>query len=255
MANTSKNNIRIKSNNDLSNNIKNSFRKNNKAVSIIEKPNKKDKINKLYNINNKINDIYLNNYDKKNCILNKMDNYLNRNNNKPIIYNTIGLGKARPSINTNNTNNDTKGYSSSTLSAKEIQIIKTNSKRESKGNNTIKNKNDIIIQDNENNKYSNENNKIIKNNEIKKKNISKYKDNKKLKIDSKVQNEYFNGIKNDKFSSGDNSNRKNERSMTLQSISDSKMLEIAEHYIDTKDDCLDDIGIKKVMYKKSIKNK
>ena len=250
MANTSKNNIRIKSNNDLSNNIKNSFRKNNTVISIIEKQNKKDKINKLYKISNMINDIYLNNYDKKNCILNKMDNYLNRNNNKPPIYNVIGLGKSRPSINTNNTNNDTKGYSSSTLSAKEMQFIKTNSKRGSKGNNNTKNKNDIIIQDNENNNYSNKNKRIIKSNEIKSKNISDNKDNRRLKVDSKVQNEYFNGVRR---SNGDNSNGKYERSLTLQSISDSKMLEIAEHYIDTKDDCLDDIGIKKIIYKKPLK--
>ena len=31
------------------------------------------------------------------------------------------------------------------------------------------------------------------------------------------------------------------------------MLEIAEYYIDTKDDCLDDIGIKKIIYKKPLK--
>ena len=72
----------------------------------------------------------------------------------------------------------------------------------------------------------------------------------KLKINSEIINNYINNKENDE----DNDNLKLDNSMTLQTISDSKMLDLAEHYIDTKDDCLDDIGIKKIIYKKPIKN-
>ena len=44
--------------------------------------------------------------------------------------------------------------------------------------------------------------------------------------------------------------------MTLQSLSDSKMMELAENFIDKKikDDLLDDIGIKKILVFNNSKN-
>lgn len=41
--------------------------------------------------------------------------------------------------------------------------------------------------------------------------------------------------------------------MSLQSLSDSKMLVLAEHYINNMDDCLNDIGIKKILFQKKLK--
>ncbi len=39
--------------------------------------------------------------------------------------------------------------------------------------------------------------------------------------------------------------------MTLQSLSDSKMLELAEYYVNSSNDCLEDIGFKKIVFKKN----
>lgn len=155
------------------------------------------------------------------------------------------------------------------MSAKDI---KTNSKRESKNNISIQNKNEPIPKNVDSNKNNNKN--IIINNS--KPNIRKYindyniksdkeninklnkmnyninKDFEGLKITSKVSEEYF---KNQKKQRNNDATNKNERSMTLQSLSDSKMLELAEHYINNyKDDILNDIGIKKIVFKKSKAN-
>jgi len=252
LTKTNKNIKEIKTKNDLNINIKESFRKKNTAISIIDKNNEAGK-NKVYNLNNnKINNIYLNNYDAKYYIKN---NYSNSKNikNKLLSSNAYIYGKT--SINTNNTNNETKGYSSSTLSVKDIRIIKTNSRRESKNNNSIQNNNEIV-NENKNSIGANyisdyKNIKIIKKKQLKFNNNNLEKqDLDKLKINSEIINNYINNKENDE----DNDNLKLDNSMTLQTISDSKMLDLAEHYIDTKDDCLDDIGIKKIIYKKPIKN-
>ena len=280
---TNKNNCnKVKSSNESNNNmnnnknshIKNSnSKKNNIGITNLGNSKRKTNIRNIYHLNNKINSIYSNNYDKKNnYTINKINHILNdynksKNNSKS---NNNSYAKIiRPSINTNNTNNDTKGYSSSTLSAKDI---KTNSKRESKNNISIQNKNEPIPKNVDSNKNNNKN--IIINNS--KPNIRKYindyniksdkeninklnkmnyninKDFEGLKITSKVSEEYF---KNQKKQRNNDATNKNERSMTLQSLSDSKMLELAEHYINNyKDDILNDIGIKKIVFKKSKAN-
>ena len=273
-SNESNNNM----NNNKNSNTKNSNSKsNNIGIAILDNSKRKTNIRNIYHLNNKINSIYSNNYDKKNnYIINKINHILNDNNkskNNSKSNNNSYAKIIRPSINTNNTNNDTKGYSSSTLSAKDI---KTNSKRESKNNISIQNKNENISKniDSNSNKNNNNNKNIIinnnkpnirkyindYNNKSDKENINKFnklnyninKDFEGLKIKSKVSEEYF---KNQKKQRNNDSTNKNERSMTLQSLSDSKMLELAEHYINNyKDDVLNDIGIKKIVFKKSKAN-
>ena len=254
MTKTNKNIKEIKTKNDLNINIKESFRKKNTAISIIDKNNEAGK-NKVYNLNNnKINNIYLNDYDAKYYIKN---NYSNSKNIKKKLLSSNAYIYGKTSINTNNTNNETKGYSSSTLSVKDIRIIKTNSRRESKNNNSIQNNNDIINENKNINSIGANYISDYKNIKINKKKQLKFNNNNlekqdldKLKINSEIINNYINNKENDE----DNDNLKLDNSMTLQTISDSKMLDLAEHYIDTKDDCLDDIGIKKIIYKKPIKN-
>ena len=252
MLNTSKNNIKFKSKNDLLKDYKTSIKKNNNVISVIEKPKSKINKNKLYHLNNNINSIYSNDYNKKNIITNKESNE-NIKSKTILNNNTYSIGKIKPSINTINTNNDTKGYSSSTLSAKEIQFIKSNSKRESKE--SLSNKNISEYKKSSKklvNDCKNKNKKINKKNELNYNSIYENKIFKNLKINSKVESICFK--EKEKINNVDDSILKHDKSMTLQTISDSKMLELAEHYIDSKDDCLDDIGIKKILFKKPLKD-
>ena len=50
-----------------------------------------------------------------------------------------------------------------------------------------------------------------------------------------------------------NKNVKSEKSMTLQSLSDSKMLELAEHYINNGDDSFEVLDLKFLELKKNMK--
>ena len=110
------------------------------------------------------------------------------------------MKQKKKQMNSLNINNETKGCSASTLSIRDIQNIKSNSKRES------------------NSDMSN-----LPTN-YKTQSITKKK---------KIHNE---------------TNQKKEN-MTLQSLSDSKMMELAEFFLDKKekDDLLDDISIKKIL--------
>ena len=269
-SNTNKNidNNKLNSNNYLNDNSKTSIKNNNVGIFILEKSNSKANIKNTYYLNNRINEIYSNNYDKNKYIINKLNytknekNNKNNKNSKPK-SNKISYTKiSRPSINTNNTNNETKGYSTSTLSVKEN---KTNSKRESKNNISIQNKIENFskyIPDNKNNINNSNLRKYINNFKIRNdnkniNNINKTNYNNKihnkddnLKVTSKVAEECFNNYKKKK----NEYIIKNEKSMTLQSLSDSKMLELAEHYINNKDDYFEDIGIKKVIFKKKNNN-
>ena len=51
----------------------------------------------------------------------------------------------------------------------------------------------------------------------------------------------------------DNSSRKDEKYLTLQSISDSKMLELADHYINNDEDSLEQMDIKIIELRKKFK--
>ena len=247
-TNTSKKKLSAKSNNDLINNNKIIIiKKDNTGISHIKKQDNQIDISKLYQLHNNMNNIYSNNY--KNNVKDSNENIIK---NKIINKNAYSIGKMRPSINTINTNNDTKGYSSSTLSAKDIQFLKTNSKRGSKcsfNQNISEYKNNTKQIGNDFKNIS----KIIKRNELKYNSKSENNNYENLEINSKVENICLK--EKEKRVDIEDSIKKIDKSMTLQSISDSKMLELAEHYIDTKDDCLEDIGIKKVLFKKPIRSK
>ena len=85
-------------------------------------------------------------------------------------------------------------------------------------------------------------------------------ENKKYEVDSNVVNECYinkdnimNNNKNMKLFMNGSNNNKNEN-MTLQSLSDSKMMELAEHYINNDEDSLDQLDLRLIQFKKNIKN-
>lgn len=158
---------------------------------VIQVP-KKIKANQKFYLNEKINKIYLNNFSKSNYKKNEIIN------SRKI---QLIKQKQKQRLNTLNTNNETKGCSASTLSTRDIQNIRTNSKRDNNSN------------------------------------ISNYTINYKTKsIMRKNKVNKFNYVRN-------------ENNMTLQSLSDSKLLDLAEHFIDNKDkdEFLDDVVIKKMI--------
>ena len=260
----------------MNNNSKTRVNKNNKGLYFIDKSNSKTNIKNIYYLNKSINKINKSNNEKNNYKISKINYNTSEKNNKKknskSKFNNISYKKIiKASFNSNNTNNDTKGFSSSILSTKEN---KTNSKRYYNQNINIQNKREHWknIPDNRNkntinrtnirlftNDYNiNKNDKKINNENIDKSNKTSnnnnfviIKDKNNLKMTSKVVEDCFNNCKKQK---NKESEIKVEKSMSLQSLSDSKMLDLAEHYINSKDDCLDDIGIKKILFKKKSKN-
>ena len=112
---------------NLMNNIPTrTYRKTNTTLNLLEKKSpKRTKINKIYYLNDKIDNIYLNNYTTKNFGIES--NITNKRRSKKM--NEL---KRAYSL---NTNNETRGYSASNSSAKEIQYNKTNSKKDSNRSN------------------------------------------------------------------------------------------------------------------------
>ena len=195
--------------------------------------------------------------------------------------------------NTNfNTNNETKGCSISSFSlypnpnksSKENQSIKNNSlgeysnstknikngiqynnlyKQNISDKKKIKTKNKQKIR-----KYINSINTTVKIDNIikKKRNDLKYYSyysneketkNNNLEIDSNVANECYinlnNGTQSTKKTNYDNSSKKDDKNMTLQSLSDSKMFELAEHYINNDEDSFEQMDIKLIELRKILK--
>ena len=195
--------------------------------------------------------------------------------------------------NTNfNTNNETKGCSISSFSlypnpnksSKENQSIKNNSlgeysnstknikngiqynnlyKQNISDKKKIKTKNKQKIR-----KYINSINTTVKIDNIikKKRNDLKYYSyysneketkNNNLEIDSNVANECYinlnNGTQSTKKNNYDNSSKKDDKNMTLQSLSDSKMFELAEHYINNDEDSFEQMDIKLIELRKILK--
>ena len=191
---------------NLMNNIPRTCHKANTTLNLLEKKSqKKTKINKLYYLNDKIDKIYLNNYTTKNCGFESTIS----NKRKPKKINELKR------INSLNINNETRGYSASNSSAKEIQYNKTNSKKDSYRSNT-----------------SNFTTLYKSRSTVNKRNFNKKNNNKNI-------------------------NQKNETHTTLQSMSDSKFLEMAEYFINKKDkdDFLNDICYKKFAFYKNNSNK
>ena len=229
---------------------------------------------------------------KKEKLIKSSNNSFRKKNNN-IKGNLYDLTYKKESIkqmsNTNfNTNNDTKGASISsfslyqTKSPKDNQSIKNSSRHSSIDNSKRNNPNinlskqtnlkrNSIKKNNKQNirKYINSINTNMDNVVQNEKNGLKYycyypdeKENRikksKLKIDSKVVNEcYLNinnyNINNNKKYLYSNRNGKCDKSMTLQSMSDSKMMDLAEYYINNGDDSLEQMDLKLFELKKNIK--
>ena len=191
---------------DFINNIPKTCRKVSTTLNLLEKNSpKKAKINSLYYLNDKINKIYYNNFTTKN-----FENDSSINNKRKT--------KKNPELKRANslyTNNETRGYSASNSSAKEIHFNKTNSKRDSNRSNLS--------------------------------NFTTF-----YKSRSAINKRHVNNKNNNRVI-----NPKNDTYITLQSLSDSKILEMAEFFINKreKDDLFDDIRFKKIVKFRNDKNK
>ena len=239
------------------------------------------------------NRIYLNNYNKKICgikmenAINNNNNSFNakkNNNNTKNYYKSsfCELTNKKEIISNYYTNYETKGCSFSsyslyhTKSPKENKSIKSTSMQEninSINNSKIKNKNlsmqstlskkklkkrgkieNIIKIPNRINEFNYEEKK--NDNENDNMNENKYT---KYEVDSKVVNECCIHKKKNlalydqKILMTGSSVRKNDKSMTLQSLSDSKMLELAEHYINNDEDSMDQLDYRMMKLKKNFK--
>ena len=86
------------------------------------------------------------------------------------------------------------------------------------------------------------------NNDTKRNNYSSFSMNMPCEIvnEGNVNSKRINGNKNNK-------NIKNEKTMTLQSLSDSKMMELAENYINKGNDSFEVIDLKYLEFKKNFK--
>ena len=214
----------------------------------LSKKNKKNKIpislrdNTKFKSLNDINKIYSNNYNNKISRIQKYEQDINTNNNS-FNNRNIKLNKNKFSFldltskkestrqqsntNINTNNNETKLYSASSFSLNNPSNIKSN--RE-----IIK---ELTYSSNNTDKKSNEKNII----------------NKKLEL-----NYYQRNIKEENKQSEVGGrkgykNIKSEKSMTLQSLSDSKMLELAEHYINNSEDSFEVLDLKYLELKKNLK--
>ena len=185
--------------NGFVNKVPKTCRKINTSLNLLEKKTSQStRLKNIYRLTDKINKMYLKNFIKKNY-----------SNPKILNKRRIQLTKQRGRLNTQNTNNETKGYSASSLSARDIQFNKTNSKRDSNRSN-----------------------------------VSNFTTNYKSKA-------FMNKRMKNNYNKGNNKNigTINENYMTLQSLSDSKIMDLAEYFINRKDkdDILDDVRIKKIL--------
>ena len=175
----------------------------------------------------KLMDINSNHQNNKNVINMKM-NVLNKNIINREYRTLINSGR------TNYTNNETKGWTASTISIKDGKFNRT--KNVSKKKKSCKKYNN-----NFNSKKSNKN-KINKFKYYK--DIIVNKDSKLIKINTKIPVEFklydeYNSNNEEYF------NNKKEIITTLQSISDSKMFDLADHYIKSIPKYNDSIELKK----------
>ena len=195
------------------------------------------------NTNSKnINKIYLHNYNYKICSQKKSEHDFNINNTKNHIKHTKNKisfldstskkESTRQQSNTYNTINDTKVYTTSNCSLNNPIIIK--SKKELNTSNKKRYKELTYSTNNKKNGKTSVLNKyeIVKECKM---NLENKRDFKKIEEEK--------GIKN----------TKNEKMMTLQSLSDSKMMELAENYINKGEDSFEVIDLKYLEFKKNLK--
>ena len=206
----------------------------------INKKSKKNKIpislrdNSKFRNSNIINKIYSNNYKSQINRIQKSEQDFNTNNNSFnnrnykisknklfILDLTSKKESTRQQSNTNlNTNNDSKGNNISSFSLNNLLNIKP--KKEIYLTN-IKRKKELSYRSSANKMEENKQYEIVNECNM---NLEKRKEYKNIK---------------------------SEKSMTLQSLSDSKMLELAEHYINNGEDSFEDLDWKYLEFKKNIK--
>ena len=252
----------------------------------------KNNNNKLFKIKKNNSNLFKTNINSYVNKSNK-DYYYNSTNYKGSYYELSNKKDINGQIlNTNyNTNNDTKGCTISSYSLYHTKSPKEN--QSNKNSNRLEDNFSITSSKSKCNSLSKQNTLTIKKIKAKK-NLRKYIENmkkipnnrkksinfycnneekkndneiiseienKKYKVDSNVVNEcYINkrnnmkNIKNMKTFVNSSINGKNERSLTLQSLSDSKMFDLAEHYINKDDDSLDKLDMRLIQFKKNFKN-
>lgn len=218
-----------------SNNNNNSFngKKNNNNVknynkgSFYELTNKKDIISNNYT-----------NYETKGCSFSSYSLYHTKSPKENKSIKNTSMQENNNSINYSKSKNKSLSKQS-TLSKKKL-------KKRGKIDNIIKIPNRISEFNYEEKKNDNEDENMNENK------IKKYE------VDSKVVNECCIHKKNlalydQKILVTGSNSKKNDKSMTLQSLSDSKMLELAEHYINNDEDSMDQMDYRMMKFKKNLK--
>ena len=234
----------------FSHNFKNNIKKNKKSkIPISLRDN--TKFNSFNSINT-MNQIYLNNYNNRICSIKKSEHDFNINN-KSSTNNSSKNSKNKISLldlnskkkitrhqlisNLISNNNDTKGYNVSTSTINNTISIKTKTKKNIVDSSIRKSNKELTYTSNTSDKKNLDNKKIIPNLEI-----NKYEIVNECKMNLENKRDFKN-----------NKNVKSEKSMTLQSLSDSKMLELAEHYINNGDDSFEVLDLKCLELKKNMK--
>ena len=234
----------------FSHNYKNNIKKNKKSkIPISLRDN--TKFNSFNSINT-MNQIYLNNYNNRICSIKKSEHDFNINN-KSSTNNSSKNSKNKISLldlnskkkitrhqlisNLISNNNDTKGYNVSTSTINNTISIKTKTKKHIVDSSIRKSNKVLTYTTNTSGKKNLDKKKIIPNLEI-----NKYEIVNECKMNLENKRDFKN-----------NKNVKSEKSMTLQSLSDSKMLELAEHYINNGDDSFEVLDLKFLELKKNMK--
>ena len=202
-----------------------------------------------------MNQIYLNNYNNRICSIKKSEHDYNINN-KTSTNNSSKNSKNKISLlditskkestrhqsitNLISNNNDTKGYNASAPSLNNPITVKSKTKKHIVDSTIRKSTKELTYTSNTTDKKNLDNKKIVPNLDLNKFEIV---NECKMKLENKRD---FQNNKNNK-------NIKSEKSMTLQSLSDSKMLELAEHYINNGEDSFEELDLKYLELKKNIK--
>ena len=228
------------------------------------KKNKKSKIpislrdnSKFHSFNSitTMNQIYLNNYHNRICSIKKSEHDYNINN-KSSTNNSSKNSKNKISLlditskkestrhqsitNLISNNNDIKGYNASVSSLNNPITIKSKTKKHIVDSTIRKSTKELTYSSNTTDKKNLGNKKIVPNLEFNKFEIV---NECKMNLENKRD---FQNNKNNK-------NIKSEKSMTLQSLSDSKMMELAEYYINNGEDSFEELDLKFMELKKNMK--
>ena len=196
---------------------------------------------------------YITNNDTKGCSISSFSLYPSKSPKNNQCFKLGGTSESNKCYNSIPINKNRTSFSKLNNASK-MKIKKKNKQNIRQYINTFNGKNiDNLIPNNNRNGLncfdSNEKNK-------------KYKEsqNDNLEIDYNVVNECYINTNNGSQRANKSgkcvnmgSNGKNDKSMTLQSLSDSKMLDLADHYINNGDDSLDIMDVKLIELRKTMK--